>query len=414
MRLSPDTYFPEELVEGYTSLIWTERHTDDGGFELKSPYIAETMDRLPDGCLAAIRESDEVMYVENSVIDTNDDGIDEVTVTGRSFEAPSMEKRILTGEYGEPWSMRKDYTVQEAVMVLIWNSLVNPTGIDVTRPPSYDHNTGENLPMVYVTNSIIPQGFTGLITDLETVQQWWLDAGEVYQQVKDLLTLGEIGVRLIKPTSQGDFTWIDDVETDGDIVYLDTGTGGSATIDDRQHLRFDVYNGRNRTIFPSALDPLPATIFRYDAGDIENPSYLFTRKGMKNWAHGASPVGSVEVWDGDELGDPAPTSHALAQLWLDGGTPGAGVDDADFLLALKQKLRVELKKNNRQILMDGAVSGAAPYSYGRYEEGGDYFLGDRVTVVGRYGLVETMQVSEYVRAENAEGEVAYPTLIHIP
>jgi hypothetical protein len=92
-------------------------------------------------------------------------------------------------------------------------------------------------------------------------------------------------------------------------------------------------------------------------------------------------------------------------LMVDGGTQGSQVL-ADFNAANIQKAKIELKKHNRAVLFDGTISPLSPYKYNS-----EYFLGDKVTLLAEYGYEAQMQVSEYVRTEDAEGDRGYPGLI---
>jgi len=91
-------------------------------------------------------------------------------------------------------------------------------------------------------------------------------------------------------------------------------------------------------------------------------------------------------------------------MTLDAGdVDPAAVDSTKWM---RQKGKTALKNANRQLLLDSAISANAPYSYGS-----DYNLGDLVTVMGEYDVMDTMRVNEYVRTQDKDGERAFPTLI---
>ncbi len=56
--------------------------------------------------------------------------------------------------------------------------------------------------------------------------------------------------------------------------------------------------------------------------------------------------------------------------------------------------------------MDGQISEESPFKLGR-----DYYLGDRVTLLGQYDFAQSMRVSEYIRTEDADGDRGYPGLV---
>jgi hypothetical protein len=198
------------------------------------------------------------------------------------------------------------------------------------------------------------------------------------------------------------------------------------------NMRFDVYNGRNRSIYPSSNDPLDPVIFRYDVGDIQNPQYLWARNQYFNHALVTSSEGSEVIWIGkdspyrstnvqdDTASFPAP---GPGPEWPVKGTYDVAepeglerystiidlgdISDVDDPTSyMTQQGYVELKKKARQIMVDGSIAVNSDYKFGVH-----YGLGDLVTVIGQYGVSETMVVNEYIRTEDQDGVRGYPTLI---
>lgn len=401
-------WLPGNLVEGWTSLIWTERYTEAGEFQLKTPEVKETLALIPDGSLLCINESREVMRVESHSISTNDDGVEELTVSGRSY-VTFLEERQVKADVGIPYPMLQNYKVQDAIGVLLYakldsaGSLVDKTG----GPEPQDGNEDIAVRISIRDHIILQKAISGAtppdITDLQSTQEWYLENGDAYKFVLDWLRLGELGLRTLRPPN-------DLVHT---VSVNDTGVISDVVGNtENMTLVFDLYNGRNRSITPSAVDPLDPVIFRYDAGHLERPNYLFSRKGYKNYCRVVSSDGQVYVWDGDDgRGWPtntapvaAPIGTARYELSLDLGTLDAAV--VDPVAYMRQAGKTELKKRKRQVLVDGAISVNAPYEFGT-----DYYLGDYVTVMAEYDVMETMQVNEFVRSQDKDGYKAYPTLI---
>ena len=86
LRLNPTTYLPDSLVEGYTSMIWTERYLENGEFEMKTPKVSETKALIPENSMLSLLDTQEVMFVETHSIGRDSNGISELTVKGRTFE----------------------------------------------------------------------------------------------------------------------------------------------------------------------------------------------------------------------------------------------------------------------------------------------------------------------------------------
>lgn len=419
-KLDKDTFFADpdgSLVEGWTSLIWTERHKDLGDFQLKTPYVDETIEKLPLGSLVSIRDSSEVCRVENLATSTNDKGATELVVAGRSLES-FLEKRALTGPWNEPWEIPGSYTVQDMVMMYIWNSIVNPHDYEVIRDYHWDHLARDVIPNVIVTDStkaLKAVVGAGSAEDLQTVKEWGFDRGPLYPKVQEMLTLGNLGIRIVRPTSSAPTAGPGKHDTSGgaakiltDVSFASdtaarTLTKTSYTTTDK--LRFDIYNGRDRSVNSAANTPLDvhsAVIFDYISGHIENPQYLFSNKESFTTVHLQAPDESVEVYAGE--------------VGLDFTMEWVSVDNIDDTLVgatyhqfMVDKAWAEWK--NRKILkmIDGAITSNNPWIYGE-----DYYLGDLVTVQGEYDAGGTKMVSEYIRTSDETGEKAYPTLIDPP
>jgi len=407
------TWLPEDLIEGWTSLIWTERYTEAGEFQLKTPVVEDTLTMLPDGSLIGINDSKELMRVENHSIAVNDAGVAELTVTGRSFET-YLENRMFRGDYKVPYEMLQSYTVQDAIAVCIFEKLVNTDSLnDVTGGNSGAAFSGlEYILAAVTTANIVPSKPASTdapndLSDLQSTTLWYLQDGEVYPTVLDWLKLGDLGIRCSRPMNS--YSTVVSVNSAGVISH--------PAITGHEHkLMFEIYNGRNRSMTPSSVDPHTPVIFRYDAGHLSSPSYLISRKNYRNFCRVLSSDGEENVWDNDDkygwtspsgvptVPIPAPIGILRHGMTLDAGdVDPAAVDSTKWM---RQKGKTALKNANRQLLLDSAISANAPYSYGS-----DYNLGDLVTVMGEYDVMDTMRVNEYVRTQDKDGERAFPTLI---
>ncbi len=383
------SYLPDGLVEGYRSMIWSERYFTNGDFEMVTPKIEATRLILPEGSFISLLDSKEVMRVETHTIKVNDRGTPELNLAGRTVET-FLENRAALGAYREPWSAMKNWTTAEVLAYYLWTYMVEAAGQDPSRVGG-THNVADHIANMLVTDSS---------TLTEAVKEWSLQEGEVYAQLRDILALGRLGIRGIRPPG-----------TTGNVVTFDT-SGGSTRGDvsrtstpDISGLRLDVYNGLDRTRFQSDREPV---IFHYDAGHINAPSYLFSIKDWKNVALVSSSIGNLEVWPETGTTPPStpPTGLDRRVLYVDGGNQGDALLP-DFTASVIQKGMVELAKHIRRILFDGKISPDSPYIYGR-----DYTLGDQVSLIAKYGFEAEMLVAEYVRTEDsAEGDRGYPTLI---
>lgn len=402
VRLDPITYLPDVLVEGYSSMIWTERFLTNGEFELKTAKVVETMTLIPELSLISHMETKELMWVENHAIGINANGDVELTTTGRSFDTFLENRDVVAPVYGQPYTGYRplQYRASEIVSLLLWNALVNATGQD----PNLNGRNQDALtaiPNLVITDStLLPE---------DRQDNWWINGGPVLPNIRNFLAFGNLGIRNIRPfgTTKNVMTF------DTDVTGIGTRGNQIKTLTTNiQDLIVDVYDGADRTHNQSLLPPV---IFYYGQGNIDNPSYLFSSKVLKNMVRMREPVGDygLNYWFTDPMDltnittppDPEPTGLNRRILYLTTDDLG-GVPDSGDMSAVNLKARIELQKYVRQLLFDGVVSPISRYGYGN-----DYFLGDKVSFFGDYGIEEILTVTEYIRTEDSNGDRGYPTLI---
>lgn len=395
IKLNPSTYLGEELVRGWTNMIWTERFLPAGEFELRTPLVEWTRNLIPEDSLISLRDSREVMRVEDLEIETDDDGIEELKVTGRTEEAPLFENRLLgMGSYREPFRTQPlgpnpptgswGYTATEAAGAIAWDMLANVSNWSVLKP-EYGNDPRNAIPNLSIS----------MTEHLSTAKMyWWLENGPAYAVITDFLSRGGAGVRMVRPpnnpaTSSTEFLL---VYPDGSIARLPADSYYT------NRLQMDFYKGVNRS--EGTSNPV---VFDYRLDHLEKTRYLFSSKNLRNIGVVKSKVGDVTVYANDEV-SPYLTGRARRYLYIDGGDPG-DIPLETFLSGLVQKGEIELAKYNRIAAMESGVSATAPAKYGVH-----YGLGDLVTLRGNHGFNQRMQVTEYVRTSNGFVDEGYPTL----
>lgn len=418
VRLGPagsTTYKPDILIEGYESMIWTERFQTPGDFTLKTPRVQEALNLLPEMTFISTLQSSEVMMVENHLIEEDENGHRTLTVSGRSISA-FLEHRHLEGGYGKRRKLAKKYSPTGALLVLIWNAIDNWSNKDVTREGDFSWTTKDQIPGVVVSESVPVTG---------DLKNWWVEQGPLYPQLEKIMLKGDLGIRIIRPDS-GPFTKVA-IETAlanrGDITRTLTTTTNA--------IRFDIYEGLDRS-HNQATNPIVG--FNYIQGHIDNDKYLFSNQAYKNACEVMTGIGGKDVY---RSGDSGLTGWSRRVMSFDGGEPEYKKDkptypgknaseqkqtkyeadladwenekaaiDAEFLEDVADDALRALKAQRRVKLFSGDISPLAPYTYNNH-----YKLGDYVTLYGAYDQTEKMLVSEYVRTEDAEGDRGYPGLI---
>lgn len=401
-RLGSTIFRPLDLVEGWDSLIWTERFREAGEFQLKSYNIDEILTQLPCGdpnvkpSMVCLQDSREAMIVESHEINIDDDGKRFILTKGRTFES-FLEQRVFAILSNAPVKMQKGYSDYGAIAVILWNSLVN-SGINDVIFGNSNHEATDGIPNVVITDS----------TDVSLGSKtWWIESDYVYPKVLDFLQRANLGIRCLRPIDAGPRDVVT-VASDGTI----TRTSTSSITD----LCVDVYNGHTRTKDQSTLTPV---IFTEGQGHVVNSRYLFTLNQYKNVGyitsgalHGFLYWGSAD--GGVTPGDSSTWVGLKKRVNLfDAGskwgatTPAIGTTKYDdTVAAMTQKAELKVKRRRKVTWYDGQVSPDIPYKYNNH-----YFLGDKVSFIGDYDVAKNVRVMEYTRIHDSEGERGYPTLM---
>jgi Siphovirus ReqiPepy6 Gp37-like protein len=381
VHLDPNTFLPDYLVEDYESLIWTERFSALGEFELKTAKIQKTMTQLPMDSMVSLVDTDAVMLVETYTLDRDDDGRPLLTVRGHSFESFLQKRVMLSPAYKTPWKTLKPYTASEFISVVMWNAIVNNTGEDPTRNQSIPSQ--DSIPATMITDGT---------TVVSTAESWMLETSRVDKVVIDQLNRAAFGVRSVRPgkLSNG-------YKMEFDVSHTASrGTVTKTLVSNISQLRLDVYNGLDRTTKQTMRAPV---IFHWGSGHIDSPQYLISNQDHRNLAIVTSSVADYYLL-GDEMTEPSGLKRKV--LLVDAGAIADTTSDDAEILSLQKGL-AELRKHDPVRYFDGEISLIAPYTFKQ-----DYFLGDAVTLIGEFGIQESMIVGEYIRTEDSEGERGYP------
>ena len=352
---------PIDNIDGYNSLIWTERFTTNGDFTLTTANIEPTLQQLAKGSIVAIRQSNYLMIVESLKIDQDDDGSDVLTVTGRSLETflENRPARAAGQTSDTDWTFTDVYPI--AATIAMVEQLISTSPIDAS-------DVIPNLVMM-----------TSLTEDTQAT--FILQSRDLYSAILEILGTVVVGILPRKNPATGD-------------IYL------------------EVYRGTDKTIAQTVVDPI---IFHVANGDITGASYLFTTSGFYNVAYVYSPSGertvfapgvddTIASWDRRVLYVDA---SDIDTTTTDDDGDDIPIDPSVINAAMDQRGTQALADANVQMLFDGQIN---PISTS-YKVPLDYYLGDQVTLIAQYGVNQTMRVEEVIRIEDTDGERTYPTLV---
>jgi hypothetical protein len=353
---------PGSKISNYDSLIWTERFTGVGDFQMVTGDVDRYKEELPEGTLVSLRESTVPMIVEEHLIERKKNSGARLFIKGREFTS-ILDRRIsvqsVTSGLAE-WKVVAKIPSDVAhyiITKICVEGILDPKDIfpgslvQFNTPADYMNTSGPNREFN------VPRGKL-----LNTVLDFLKSEAEADPDtVPPSPAVVPHGIRAVRPARGA--TAI--------TVQIYTGTDRSAQV------RFD------------------ATRDQLDDG-----SYLFSKKALATNAYVLGPTSAFKLHKGD-----TDLSGMDRRVMLVDATT-SGITTAD---TIKLEGATSLSKANETAKFDGALNpDLSLYTYGV-----DYNLGDIVTMAGDYGLNTKSRVTEYIRSEDNRGKKSYPTLVSI-
>lgn len=384
VRVDPTTWLPIGApVKHYSALIWTEKFFQRSEFELTTYALQYTQNLLPLGSLVTLRQSKEVMRVTKMTVATDDQDREVMTLHGKSLTSYISHRTI--GEKRNVKYQAMNSSNLGSGLILLYNSFVNDQALDLTTGLSaYYKDPKDAIPNLVITDSTgeIAAGTAG------ATQQRWLDPGYVESPLANFFSERPYGLRILRPKN-----------TTYKITVASNQAITATLTTDIPELCLDVFKGVDRSY--EQVDVAPV-IFDAEIDDLMRPSYLLSLENAKTEVHIALNDKALFAQSSD------PSGLDRRVMFLDGGDPEAGYNAAAWE-AYNIKTAEGLLEDNKQVaIVDGEVSPQSQIKFGR-----DYFLGDYVSIRGRYGAISKARVSEYIRAYGEQGEVSYPSLVQV-
>lgn len=351
-----DNFDVKELVDTYESLIWTERYSAVGDFELRIKSDRGTRALLPVGTRLAIDVSDRVMEIETVENSIDDEGISVLKIKGRSLERWMFDRATTQAyESGAPGVISYDITntpgdIARAVFdgACRYNSVIPE----------------DNFPFL-VEGSLYSPGTIAEPTEIITVT---ITPETVYDFIKKLCDVYNLGFRLVRDKYTS-------------LLY------------------FDIYTGHDRTTQQSTNE---VVIFSQSLENLSSPTNLTSIANQKNIAYVFSEHGSMIVYADSSVSSSEGFSRRVLVVKADDISEPAG---ATLNALLTQRGKETLAEHRPILAFDGEVPQFGSYIYGQ-----DYALGDLVEMQNSDGVSTNMRVTEQIFVSDAEGERAYPTL----
>lgn len=344
----------EQVIEGFTSFIWTERYSDTGDFQIitKSTYANRQL--LSTGTYIGKKGSYYVMIIDTVVDQTDNTGQRNLTVTGKSLE-----------------NLFKDRVAFPAI-------------IDTTTTPAWIVTDTPGNVMRTIFQDIC---VTGLVSPLDTIP---------FYHSGTLIGSGNIAEEseVITVSAQPD-TLFNTLQKIANTYFL-----GFRLIrnGDLGQIYFEVYTGSDRTTGQTIYNPV---VFDPNLDNLQTPTLLTSTAAIKTVAYVYAANGSAMVYG---VGvDATATGEGRKVLLVNSSNNAAAGEALDA--ALQGEGLLALTNQRLVYTFDGELPQSIPYVYGV-----DYNLGDLVEERNSDGYGNFMLVTEQIFTSDDTGERSYPTL----
>jgi Siphovirus ReqiPepy6 Gp37-like protein len=368
-------FIKQDVIDGFKSVIWTERYYGDSAVEMVVPASMEMIQALFLGTFLGLDKSDEIMIIESMNIEKG-----ELKVSGISL-LPWMDNRFVrtsAAHEDQHW-----YIENQPPGQVLWTILYNmccvgspylngtiPTGIS---NPQQLAIPGLGLRAYDTSGNIVKVG---------------IPYGPVYKEMREIATTYEIGMQ----------------------ITLD------AVSDSSYSLGFRSYKGADRT---TGQTDNPAVRFSPQMDSFTDIKELQSIAALKTLVYAfASNLKPDEgqpalttVPGESRLSGSQYTGFDLRALQIfpsDITTDMVGGSQSKVVEMLNSRAYDALTTNHFVKSVDGEIVPDSQFQYGVH-----YYLGDVIEVEGNSGVTQPARITEHIRSQDAAGEKSYPTVTMI-
>lgn len=368
-----DNFDPVNIIDGYESLIWTERYYGDSEVEVVVPATKQYIEQIPTESFLGLDESNEIMIVE-----TRDIKDHKMKITGISLMSWLNNRFLRTSKYAEDksWDLTgATFSVGEILYLIIHAAIGEDSPyLNGDLDIGIDDPDRLMLPQIRMDVGDWPE-------DLYETDKWVIPYGPLYDTLRDIASGYQIGIQIIRlrdPFSA-------------------------------KPLRFRIYRGEYR--FPIPGEDKVTVRFSEDLDSLTEAEELQSIAQRKDLAF-AFATNYVTMKEGAEASAFSySTGFKLRAMQLliddidDPNSAGTYPSDAEVKTLLETRAKTELGANTEIKVVSGTLVDTIQHVYGN-----DYFLGDVVQLKGANGTISTARVTEYIRTSSEQGIRRYPTL----
>jgi hypothetical protein len=360
-------FLPQDEIDKFESVIWTERYYGDSEVELITAATPDMIKKLPEGIFLGLKGSKEVM-----LLDTVDIEKGALKLTGAGL-VPWLNNRFIrvTAAHADQYWNMEGLTPGHAIAFAVeWMCIDGPF-----MAGSWDMGIPNPQQLVVPGLSIGGYDDSGAIVPLA------VPYGPVYDAIRAIGTTYEIGMRIT-------------LESANDAGYS---------------LQFRSYKGIDRTTDQSVYPPVRFSPQMDTLTDIAEVQSIASYKNVAySFASAIDPTLNLTGAPGSNSSPGTATGFDLRAVMTfesDITTDLVNSDPNALLNLLNARAALALNNNRSIQTVDGQIVSLHQFQYGA-----DYTLGDIIEVQGNSDVVQKSRVTEYIRSQDSTGEKAYPTV----
>lgn len=353
-------FLPQEPIDQFSSVIWTERYYGDSEVELIVPATSDMIQKLPEGTFLGLTGSKEIMLLDSVDIESGT-----LKVTGGSLLSFLNNRfiRITAAHEDRYWNFAGQ-PGWALWAIIYYNCIYGGYPAGIPNPAAY----------------VIPGLGLGGYDASGAAVNFAVPYGPVYDAMRDIATTYQVGMKItLESASDTGFTlsfW--------SYKGLDHTSGQSTNTVIRFSPQMDTLTDIKEL---RSIKDYATIVYSFAPG---NPDGLATVPGV-------SSVAGVS-YTGFDL-------RALMTFEEDITTDQVGGDPNMLVSILNSRAQLALTDHRYAKAIDGEIVPLHQFQYGV-----DYNLGDVIEVQGNSDIVQSSRVTEYIRAQDDSGETAYPTV----
>jgi len=365
-------FHKQDVIDGFSSIIWTERYYGDDEVEIVVPSTQDMIKKLPKGTFLGLDKSDRMMILETTDIKEG-----KLKATGIGI-LPWLNNRFI--RVSAKHEDRYWYPVPAPAGHILWNMVYN---MCIAGSPYLSGvvDIGIDNPERLAIPNLLMRTYDSAGSNIAV----GIPYGPLYDAMKEIATTYEIGMKIT----------VDDL---GEYNY---------------YLGYYNYRGLDRTSDQTENQTVRFSPQMESFTDItELQSIAALKTLVYSFAPGLNPAegeldlrttpGVSELTDSEYVGFDL---RAMLVFADDITTDMIGGDPGVLVQILNSRAHDAITNNRMIIAVDGEIVPESQFKFGIH-----YGLGDLIEVQGHSGVIQTARVTEYIRSQDEGGEKAYPTV----